>query len=88
MRTIYKYGVELTDYFSIDMPTDAEILCCQIQFEKPFIWAMVNSENKLNERNFRVIGTGHLIEEKEKLQYIDTFQINGGQLIFHLFEVI
>lgn len=45
-------------------------------------------ERELEERNFRLAGTGHRIEEEqEKLSFIGTFQLYGGSFIGHLFEI-
>ena len=72
------------------MPIGSEILSVQTQNEKPCIWALVNSGNHKEERFFEVYGTGHEIHYDMGIErkYIGTFQIDNGDLIFHLFERI
>lgn len=78
------------------MPGGAEILCVQTQNNQacnkqtPCIWAKVDTDNAPEQREFDVIGTGHAISEMEyhEHKYIDTFQLSGGALIFHVFEKI
>jgi len=84
-KTIFKYGAELADDFTIGLPEDAQILTVQIQHGKPFIWALVDLENRVCDRRFRLIGTGHPANG-ETLSYINTFQLNNGSLVFHLFD--
>jgi len=40
MKTIYKYPVEIKDKIRVSMPIDAEILCVQVQYDIPCIWAL------------------------------------------------
>lgn len=88
MKTIYKYPLEAIDYQRIALPHGAEILTVQAQREKPCIWALVDPDNDLEERYFRMAGTGHPLSEKDKLlRYVGTFQIMGGDLVFHVFEI-
>lgn len=84
---VYKYGVELNDYFEFDMPGGAKILTVQMQNGKPYMWAMVNPEEELQKRTFRMAGIGHSINEREIIGYIGTFQMQDGTLVFHLFEI-
>ena len=85
MKTIWKYKLEVVDNQIIPMPKDAQILTVQTQNGTPNIWALVEPGNIIENRAFVIRGTGHefgLIDYK----YIGTFQISGGQLVFHLFE--
>ncbi len=85
--TVYKYPIIAKDYFDIAMPSGAKILTVQVQLSNPCIWALVNPDNKAEIRRFRLAGTGHWINE-DNLEYIGTFQISGGSLVFHLFEIL
>ena len=84
--TIWKFNFETIDSFSLDMPILSEILTVQIQNNSPCIWAKVYPENIKIKRYFRVFGTGHTMNELEDLEYIGTYQMMGGNLVFHLFE--
>ena len=82
---VYKYPVPLLDEFEVLMPTEAEVLCFQVQREEPFVWVKHTANaTVLAPRKFRLAGTGHRIEGP--WLYIGTVQIHGGELVFHLFE--
>ncbi len=86
MRTVYKYPIIATDYFQLELPQDAQILTIQTQHSEPQLWALVDTDALMETRRFRLAGTGHPISD-ENLRYIGTFQLNGGTLVFHLFEI-
>lgn len=79
---IYPYKTD------IEIPIDAEILTVQTQNGIACIWALVNPNNNKELRHFELYGTGHDIsyETGIEIKYINTFQIHGGDLVFHLFE--
>ncbi|MBQ8969210.1 MAG: hypothetical protein IJ064_05720 [Bacteroidaceae bacterium] len=70
------------------MPKGAKILTVQIQSGQPCIWAAVNPSSFENEtRRFRIAGTGHPVEDAIIENYIGTFQMCDGKLVFHVFEI-
>lgn len=79
MKQIWKFRLNTT----IQMPMDAQILTVQKQDGEPTIWAMVNTENELETRNFTIIGTGNSFDDKD-IKYIGTFQ--DSPFVWHLFE--
>lgn len=85
---IYKYPVRITDVFSIDMPAGAQLLRAMAQGDSPQLWALVDPERRTDRRYFRLVGTGHPIDDAtaERLKYVDTFMLEDGALVFHLFE--
>lgn len=86
MLTIYKYSLEITDRQVLEMPTNSEILTVQLQREVPCLWAVVDTDEKVKEKRIiRIIGTGNIVP-KCYLDYIGTFQMVGGDLIWHVFE--
>jgi len=85
MKTIYKYPVEINDDIRVSMPIDSEILCVQIQYDTPCIWALVDTNKNDTFRNFRWYGTGHNVKDNPG-KYIGTVQMMEGKLVFHLFE--
>lgn len=87
-KSIWKFQIETTDTQSIQMPIGSEILCVQTQNGKPCIWAMVDPEKQKEFRNLEIFGTGHTINDKIDRIYIGTYQLNGGALVFHVFERI
>lgn len=90
MKTIWKYELNPGNPYVIGMPEGAEILTVQVQNNVPCIWAKVDTEAELEERIFYVFATGQEIDldgQDVYLAYIGTFQLNGGSLVFHVFEL-
>jgi hypothetical protein len=88
MKTIHKYELPVKNEFSIEMPEGAELLTVQVQCERPCIWALVDADNPMRARNFRLHGTGHQVDASVWLRYVGTFQLIEGTLVLHLFEVV
>lgn len=70
----------------VEMPAGAEVLCVQTQRGQPFIWARVNPNATTSPRKFRTFGTMHPIDPSTIGKYVGTYQLEGGSLIFHVFE--
>ena len=89
MLTVWKYPIPAKDCFKLSLPIGAMPLAVQVQRGKPQVWVLLEeSETVYVDRIFRLVGTGHPISEGlHHLQYIDTFQLAGGNLIFHVFEI-
>lgn len=86
MKTIYKYKIETTDSQTISMPKASQVLTVQVQHGKPHIWAYIdNTDNSEEPRTIEVFGTGNPIPEGAR-RYIGSYQLFGGDLIFHVFE--
>lgn len=83
-RTIYKYPFSIDKEFTIRMPSEAEILCVQMQNGVPHLWAIVDTNNAEEERRFNIYGTGWPRQPLSKSQYIGTFQ--DPPFVWHLFE--
>uniref|UniRef100_A0A6M3Y387 DUF7352 domain-containing protein n=1 Tax=viral metagenome TaxID=1070528 RepID=A0A6M3Y387_9ZZZZ len=89
MHKIFKYPIPADDYLEIGLPEGAQILKVDCQFDKPYLWALVDPLAPTKVRKFRLVGTGHPISEPlENLMFHGTFQLHGGSLIFHIFEII
>jgi hypothetical protein len=84
--TIWTYPFDVTDEFEQLMPAGAKVLSVQVQNGQPCMWALVDAAERDEVRKFRVVGTGHPIENSHALQFVGTFQIHGGMLVFHLCE--
>lgn len=83
--TIWKYELLVEDRVTIRMPFGADVLCVQMQGDKPYLWAKVNKTFSLCNRVFYVIGTGNPMPVNAK-EYVGTFQMMHGGLVFHVFE--
>lgn len=83
--TIWKFPLTITDEQTINVPKGAQILSIQNQFNKPVLYAIVNSKAPREERYIEIYGTGHPLSMLGR-QYLGTFQIDDGQLVYHAFE--
>jgi len=84
MQRIYKYPIPVQDEVVIELPKGSEILTIQMQKAEPCMWVLCNPEAIKVRRFFYLYGTG--MEVKEGLNYLGTFQMLNGGLVFHLFE--
>ena len=86
MKKIYKYPLEIQDEQNVLLPTGAKILTVQSILDKPYLYALVNPTAPNNMAvTIRTFGTGHPISDSDYLEYIGTFQIYNGTLVFHVF---
>lgn len=85
MNTIWKYSLQSAPNFSIEMPRGAQILTVQLQGGRPYLWALVNPDAVLEPRYFFLAPTGESFVPPA-LDYIGTFQMDGGAFVAHLFE--
>jgi hypothetical protein len=86
MNTIWKFPVEVADRFVVPMPSGAEVLSVQMQNDVPVMWARVDDTAPVVDREFAVHGTGHPVPSNRG-RFIGSFQMLGGRLVFHLFEI-
>ncbi len=88
MKTIWKYELQIIDRQILKIPFEAEILTVQVQYDTPVLWALVETDNQLDEKIIEIIGTGNLIYQPEIGRvYIATFQLHKGGFIGHVFEI-
>lgn len=85
MKTIWKYTLKINGVQELSIPKNGQILSVQIQHGKPQLWVLVDQEEQKESVILHTYGTGHPVEG-ENLTYIDTFQIEGGALVFHVFK--
>lgn len=84
MQTIYKYPLRIEDEQEIEMPSAAKFLSVQVQpGVGPCLWALVDTDNIPSKRMIQIRGTGHPANGVG--EYIDTFQMHNGGLVFHAF---
>lgn len=89
MLTIHKYPIPAKGPFSLDLPKDAKILNAEVQGRQgPQMWVLADPEAPMKKRFFQVVGTDELIDiPVSRLEFVSTFQMNSGSLVFHLFEI-
>lgn len=87
MKKVFKYKLQTKDIQEIEMPELSEVLCVQIQNNVPCIWVKVDTKNELKKRFFLVVGTGNPVPDNPS-NYIGTYQLLDGDLVYHVFELI
>ena len=88
IKSIFKYQLKTTDQQFVKLPVGAEILTIQTQFEEPQLWALVDPENETENRCIEIFGTGNPVycDMGVERKYISTYQLSGGNYVFHAFE--
>lgn len=86
-QIVYKYPLTRT-YHEIEMHKGAKVLCVQTQRNEGCLWVLCDPIASVEIRKFIVIGTGQRVDEPIFLReyYIGTFQTDGGNYVFHVFE--
>lgn len=88
MKRVYKYPLDIQDEVVVMIPKGARVLSVQVQNGRPCLWAAVDpNELTLEERLFRISGTGHPIQDDVVDGFIGTIQMYDGKLVFHVFEM-
>lgn len=87
---IWKYPIEVTSEFKLTLPKSAQFLSLDVQFDpqrgqQPFMWFLVprpvkttfgEVEVPVEERYFRVVGTGHEMgNDFNARDFLGTFQL-------------
>lgn len=85
MKTIHKYPINIVDEQQILLPENAIIISTAIQRGVLCLWAIVDTEEKMESRTIRIVGTGHEMYSDD-LRFIGTVQQMEGQFIWHVFE--
>jgi len=88
MNTIWKYKLDVCNDNLIRIPKDAKILTVQVQLGTLQLWACVDPDMEFETRHIRIYGIGQDVLNYDELKYISTFQLQNGNLIFHVFEVV
>lgn len=87
-KKIYKYPIEIKDKQQLELPVGAEILSVQTQYGEVQMWALVDPNAQKETRMFEVFGTGNDVYYDMGVDrvFISTIQLEGGALVFHIFE--
>lgn len=86
---IYKYTLQVTDLQEIELPLNSHLLSVQEQGNEPQLWAVVDeTETRKEKVRIATIGTGNPIGvDLGGSLYMGTYQLNNGQLVFHVFRL-
>jgi hypothetical protein len=93
-KVIYKYELEITDTQTVKMPAViSNMLCAMMQGDKLCVWAEVEANWPLTDREFKVVGTGHEIDfatdaysdshTESHFKYINT--VMQGPFVWHIY---
>jgi hypothetical protein len=87
VREVWKFPLSISQkYTEVTIPYDASILCVQVQYRIPTLWALVDPTEETTEvKKFRLVATGQTMMEVGI--YIGTVQFYEGSLVYHVFEV-
>lgn len=88
MKAIWKFQLGREIIVSKRMPKGAKILSVQGQFREGAIWALVEVNAEPEDRIFVSLLTGEEFELTDKHIYLGTYQIDSGNHIVHVFEII
>lgn len=83
MTTVYKYELQPVTT-EVELTVGAQTLCVQLQKGRPCVWVKLDPNAPKIVRRFHIVGTGHTLPES--CCYVGTFQLEGGALVFHVFE--
>lgn len=100
MKTIHKYALQPKGRQKITMPVGSQLLTAQVQqlSEGQYVclWAIVETDNEPEQRNFLIVGAGQPIKHK-LIRYISTVQLTELKgapekakkdiFVAHVFEV-
>lgn len=87
-KTIWKFPLKVVEEQVIKMPRNAHILGVQVQRGEPCIWALVEPDHELEDRVIGIFGTGNPFPVNELYNIIGTIQMHGGDLVWHVFEML
>lgn len=89
MSRVYKYPLEITDVQELELPVHSRPLSAQMQGDQLCLWVLVDTNDpETRKRKVLIHGTGHKVSPLIGVysgMFIDTFQLNYGTLVFHVF---
>jgi hypothetical protein len=85
MKTAWKFILQPKT--TVEIPDGAKILHVAQQGDHLCMWALVDPEQPKVKRYFSVYGTGFDMPD-DPGEFIGTALMNGGSLVFHIFEEV
>lgn len=86
MKQVWKFPI-LAGANVVVMPKGAEILSVHVQRGSATLWALVSPNEPEHARSILVAGTGWPIERVRRDQFVGTFMLDDGALVFHVFDL-
>lgn len=84
MKTIWKFNLQLKDEQTVKMPKDSYVVHLGEQSGRLCLWAFCDTEAPLEDRTFRIYGTGHEIKDGEGFLHCGT--VIAGSFVWHIYE--
>jgi len=85
-KRIYKYPIPVSDEQIIRLPFGYRIISVQVQGLIPTIWAIVDDEQPMMvDVKVKTFVTGQELPDHHFLNYHGTYQLQGGNLVYHVF---
>ncbi|WP_018703555.1 DUF7352 domain-containing protein [Anaeromusa acidaminophila] len=92
MRKIFKYALETTDLQVIRIPKlngassfKDQYLNIAVQKGIPCVWCLVDDEQESQEVAIRIVGTGNPMPDLSKEEYLGSYMVSDGDMVFHVF---
>jgi hypothetical protein len=83
MKAVWKFVIH--PYAMNMMPVGAKPLSVHAQGDDLFLWALVDTEAELEDREFVIVGTGHELPDHAG-EFLGTALLADGRLVLHVFE--
>lgn len=85
MHTVHKFPLKFAGHQTIEMPVGAKTLHLEVQHDQLCLWALVNTDAKIETRTLNMYGTGHPVDTAKSITHIGTFLEANGNLVWHVF---
>lgn len=85
MSTVWKFPIGYPDRLSLEVPRGAKFIHFDMQGRTPTVWALVEPNSPLEQRQLRMVGTGHHFPDGEDSHIGSCIDASTG-LVWHLFE--
>lgn len=82
---IWKFKLKITDDQFIEVPVGAQLLTVQMQGDDCCVWVLCKEDAHNELRRIAIYGTGNPMPENPG-NYLATFQLYGGSMVFHAFD--
>jgi hypothetical protein len=83
--TVWKFPLLMETIQTVQMPEICRPLTVMVQRGIPCIWALVAENSPAVPVKVRIFGTGHSGVPPRRSDYLGSFQLDDGALVFHVF---
>lgn len=83
-KAMWKYELPVNASIALEVPADFIPLTVQAQFNYGMLWGLCTPAAPVRLRIFHVVATGSA-EVKPNWYYVGTFQLDGGNFVYHVF---